>query len=111
VAAIYAALDCSQVITTQHLLAALAIWDYCEASARFIFGDSLGDEIADALIQALSNSSVGMSRTEISNHFKRHKSASEIERGLSILRDRGKARCEIIKNEGRAEERWSLISE
>ena len=35
--AIYAALDCSAFIEPAHLQAALAVWDYCQASARLFF--------------------------------------------------------------------------
>ena len=47
IAAIYALLDRSEVITVPHLDAALALWAYCEASVGFIFRDSLGDPIAE----------------------------------------------------------------
>src|SRR5262249_4310160 len=40
---LYALLDMSAVVAVPHLLAALALWDYCEASARYLFGDELGD--------------------------------------------------------------------
>src|SRR5437763_14431983 len=46
-ACLYALLDCSTVISRKHLEAALALWQYCENSARFIFGDDLGDPVAD----------------------------------------------------------------
>ena len=36
-------LDGADKIRREHLDAALAVWDYCEASARYIFGDALGD--------------------------------------------------------------------
>ena len=52
-ACIYALLDCSPLVHREHLLAALALWDYCEASARGIFGDSLGDPVADEILRAL----------------------------------------------------------
>jgi hypothetical protein len=35
--AIYAALDCSPLVEACHLQAALAVWDYCLASARLFF--------------------------------------------------------------------------
>ena len=35
---LYALLDRTNVIDPVHLQAALGVWDYCEASARFIFG-------------------------------------------------------------------------
>jgi hypothetical protein len=34
---IYAALDCTSVIALPHLEAALAVWDYCYASAALLF--------------------------------------------------------------------------
>src|SRR5262249_25163478 len=36
-----------------HLDAAYALWRYCEASARYIFGDMLGDPLADDLRRML----------------------------------------------------------
>ena len=50
---LYALLDCSDEIRVPHLVAALALWDYCEKSARWIFGDALGDPVADAILSAL----------------------------------------------------------
>jgi len=35
---IYALLDGSEIVCVQHLRAALAVWSYCEASCRYIFG-------------------------------------------------------------------------
>ena len=42
-AAIYASLDCAARIGLPHLEGALAVWRYSADSARWIFGDSLGD--------------------------------------------------------------------
>ena len=47
---LYALLDGSAVIRLEHLQAALAIWRYCEESARLIFGDKLGDPDADVIL-------------------------------------------------------------
>ena len=49
----YAVLDGSPVIRAEHIQAALAVWSYCEASALAIFGDALGDPIADRLLAEL----------------------------------------------------------
>src|SRR5262249_3048920 len=40
-ALLYALLDRSPTIGAVHLLAALAVWDYCERSVKYVFGDSL----------------------------------------------------------------------
>ena len=65
-----------------HLEAALAVWRYCEASAKHIFGDSIGDPLADDLLTALRTRPDGLSRNDIHNHFSRHKSASQIGQAL-----------------------------
>ena len=36
-------LDRSGVVEVEHLRAAIAVWDYCEASAAYIFGGKVGD--------------------------------------------------------------------
>ena len=52
-ALIYALLDGAREIDRVHIQAALAMWTYCAASARFIFGDLLGNTTADAILRAL----------------------------------------------------------
>jgi hypothetical protein len=65
-AAIYAVMDESHSIQREHLEAALALWDYAEASARYMFGDATGDPVADQILEALRAAGrEGMSRTEI----------------------------------------------
>jgi hypothetical protein len=46
-------LDHSSVIQPTHLKAGLAVWEYVEASARYIFGSALGDRDADDILRAL----------------------------------------------------------
>ena len=41
-AMMFALLDLRREIGVPHLQAALAVWRYCEASARYIFGDAIG---------------------------------------------------------------------
>ena len=110
-ACVYALLDQSPVIRIEHLMAALACWDYCEASARFIFGNSLGDPVADEILKALREAGkAGLTRTDISNYFGRNKGASEIARALNVLAERGLARRVMEQSEsGRPSERWSKI--
>jgi Protein of unknown function (DUF3987) len=74
----YAVLDRGRLICADHLLAALAVWDYCEASARFIFGDSLGYPEADRIMEALRASAGGITRTQIRDLFARNRSEREV---------------------------------
>jgi hypothetical protein len=109
-ACVYAVLDCSQGIRAEHLLAALAIWQYCAASARFIFGAALGDAVADEIIQALRQRTEGMTRTEIREHFSRNKRSAEIERALTLLQEYGRARMQPESDgRGRPAERWYAV--
>ena len=82
---LYALLDGADQIGRPHLEAALALWSYAEASARYIFGDALGDPVADELLAALRGRPAGLTRTEISGHFGRHRRAEEIGRALTAL--------------------------
>ena len=106
-ALLYALLDHSSVIRSEHLLAGLAMWSYAERSARFIFGDALGDQTADEIIRALRSAGVvGMTRAEIREFFGRHKPSAEIARALGVLLEYGMARFEKIQTDGRPAERW-----
>ena len=76
---IYALLDGTHYIEPAHLRAGLAFWRYCEASAKYIFGDALGDPIADEILRALRRLAPdGMTRSEISNLFGRNQSSERI---------------------------------
>jgi len=105
-ACLYALLDCSEVVRIEHLRAALALWEYSEESARLIFGDSLGDPVADAIHQALRQHPEGLTRTDISYLFDRHRKGGEIARALGVLLAAGKARREEKQTGGRPVERW-----
>jgi len=106
-ALIYALLDGSSVIGLPHLKAALALWDYAEASARYIFGAMLGDPIADEIARGLrSAGEYGLSRTEISRLFKNNRSSSQIGRALELLRLHRRAHSTKVETEGRSVEQW-----
>lgn len=105
-AMIYALLDQSSLILVEHLTAALVVWDYCEASARYCFGDALGDPVADEILRVLRVNPDGQTRTEIWQHFQRHKSKQRIDAALAMLEDYKLARMETEDTGGRPSERW-----
>ena len=85
-ALIYALLDCAPQIGVAHLQAALAVWDFCDRSTRFIFGESLGDRVADRILDELrSAGSRGLTRNELREVFKRNLTAAKIEAALGLL--------------------------
>lgn len=83
IASIYALLDKSALIRVEHLIAALALWDYCAASARLIFGETLGDPTADRIFDAIKRSD-GLSATNLRDLFNRH-NAEGIDQALTWL--------------------------
>ena len=110
---LYAVLDMSPVVKIEHLKAALAVWDYCQRSAEYIFGNSLGNRTADTLLAELrQRSDVGLTRTEMLHQvFGRNKSAGEIADALGLLRDNGLAhrQDDLDPETGRGTERWFPI--
>ena len=110
-AMLYALLDCSSQIRREHLEAALALWQYAEDSARYIFGSATGDKLADEIFAALQGTGEsGLTRTDISGLFKRNRSASEINRALRLLFETGKAQMkhEMADGAKRPTERWTV---
>ena len=98
IALLYALLDCSDVIQLQHLEAALAFWAYSAASARWVFGDSIGDPTADEIWTLARDRNDGITRTEVSNLFSRNKKAREIDRALQALIDAGRLERATIRD-------------
>jgi hypothetical protein len=103
---LYALLDRSREITVAHLIAALALWDYAAASARFVFGDALGDPIADRVLAGLRNGGP-LDRTQISELFGRHVNAARLDKALAALLIAGKARTWSEETGGRRRTMWA----
>jgi hypothetical protein len=97
-ALVYALLDQAAEIDVVHLEAALALWRFCEASARHIFGDTVGDPTADTILRALRSAGAsGLSRTDLFNLFGRNISANKIDTALALLLAAGKVRRVNLK--------------
>jgi Protein of unknown function (DUF3987) len=107
---LYALLDGVNQIHAEHLLAALAVWEYSEASARYIFGDALGNPMADRILNELRIAPEGLTRTEIRDLFGRHCNSEEIQSALRVLSENGLALQETTLTAGRSVETWSAIT-
>jgi hypothetical protein len=109
-AIIYALLEERTRIRAEHLSAALEVWRYSEDSSRFIFGDSLGSDTADAILKSLRRFPDGISRKEIfEGLFSKNKNSADISRGLDLLERYGFARATEIRTGGRPKELWRAI--
>jgi hypothetical protein len=108
-ACLYALLDHCPVIEAKHLTAALALWDYCEASAKFLFGDLMANPDEEKLLAALRETPSGLSRKEITALWARNKPRSEVAELLSELLTGGlihSTREPSGGRGGRPTERW-----
>ncbi len=113
-ACIYALLDLSPIVRSEHLLAALALWEYVECSARFIFGDALGDPVADEILRALKKTPEGLTRTDISNLFSRNRSSESITHALTDLLSTGLVECTTKPPRGKGKrptEFWKAVQQ
>ena len=113
VAILYAVLDGSKTIELPHLRAATAVWEFSEESAKQIFGDSLGNPVADTILAALRGAgTAGKSRAEISDLFGRHQTSSQLREALNLLLQCGKARFKTVKGQGpgRSTEVWFAVA-
>lgn len=109
-ACIYALLDQSSAIDAVHLESALAFWKYAEDSARYIFGESLGNETAETILTALKETEGGLSRTAIRDLFDRHISKSRLDAALQSLLESNLAHFETQNTGGRKRETWFASS-
>lgn len=106
--AIYALLDKSALIRREHLEAAIALWEYCEQSARWIFGSTTGDRNADKIMEFLRRAgNAGMTTTEISAQvFKRNLESSVLRDALRLLEQSGYVTSTKEITGGAFGERW-----
>jgi DNA-binding transcriptional ArsR family regulator len=107
-ALLYALLDRRGTVGVAHLRAALELWRYCADSARWVFGDSQGDPVADTVLAALRTSPDGLSRTEMSQLFDRHVSGAQLGRALAALEGQGLVAGRRVGTGGRPREVWAL---
>lgn len=104
-ACLYALLDRSALVKAAHIRAALAVWRRAEASVRYIFGERLGDSVADSILAAIRERG-SLTQLGISNLFQRHQSADRIARSLLSLQKAGLIRMRQEKTGGRPETIW-----
>ncbi|MFC1851832.1 bifunctional DNA primase/polymerase [candidate division CSSED10-310 bacterium] len=103
---IYSLLDCSQCIERIHLEAALEVWRYADDSVRYIFGDAVGDPVADKILQALKGSTEGLTRTDLHHLFHRHKDRETVSQALRSLQEADLVQNSLQQTRGRPREIW-----
>jgi hypothetical protein len=106
---LYAVMDCSPVVRKEHLEAALALWEYTEASAAYIFGETAShsdkgtrNADADRVITALKEAGdQGLDMTGIHKLFNNYKSSEQREELLAQLEKAGRVMVRPEATDGR----------
>jgi hypothetical protein len=106
-ALIYALADGERRINTEHLQAALALWDYAARSASWTLQGATGDPLAEQIHTALRNHPGGLTRSQISDTLQHNQPATAIQRALDALALAGRASSTQIPTAGRPAELWS----
>jgi hypothetical protein len=109
-AMLYALLAKSAEIRPDDLRAALELWRYSADSAAYIFGQALGDPTADAIVELLRTRPEGVTRTELSTHFDRNKSKTQLDAAIALAQSNGLLRIERRETGGRPVEILRLVS-
>jgi Protein of unknown function (DUF3987) len=107
----YAALDSTQVVDVDHLAAALALWDYAEASARVLFAEVGYEKRSDETekILAFIAARGKVTRNELCDElFQKHKKSHEVDALLSPLIDAGQVAQETFATGGRPRTFYSM---
>lgn len=104
-----AVLDQSDSIDVEHVLGAAELWRYAEDSVRFIFGEATGDDVADRIVQRLSEAGrAGLTTTDLINASGRHVSGERLRLALRTLAESGRVTSTLETTAGRPAERWRL---
>ena len=104
---LHALMDFKTTIEAHHIETALAIWDYCEQSARYIFESQAAvDPVQKKVVEALQAGP--KTATEINKYFNHHAKAEKIQMAIKELAERKKILLAQGKGAGRPATIYSL---
>jgi hypothetical protein len=105
-ACIYAVLDRSGEVRPDHLKAALAVWDYAEASALLIFDKKSGNPLDDKIFAKVRERGA-LTETEIHSALGRNRAAVDVKDSLERLQAEGQIEQHQEETGGRPRTIWS----
>lgn len=109
---LFAVLDGADAVDEHHLRAALALWQYAEDSARFIFGEKFADKTTNRVEELLTEAGdEGLTRDQLFKALGGHTKASALGGALEALQRAGRATAQRTPSGGRPSERWFLTNE
>jgi len=108
IAALYALMDGKHDVDTQHLYAAMALWNYSVALVKYLYGDKCGDRIADTIVDALKKGP--LSDSDISALFGGNVSATSLAQAKKLLADQKKIFLTTEQTSGRPKNIWKACT-
>ena len=105
-------LDQSEMIEAPHLKAALALADHSQECARYLFGASTSNKLANKILAELKKAPEGMSRKEVSDDVcQRNITKAELNEAFAHLMRNKLARVEVRKaiQKGRNTQVWFAL--
>jgi len=109
-AMLYALIDGDAIISTAHLQAGLALWDYAARSVTWATRSATADPVAEQIHQALAASPGGLTRTEMRDLFARNLPGARIDAALATLGRAGRAERHRAPTAGRPAEVWATAT-
>jgi hypothetical protein len=109
-ALLYALADGERTIKTEHLHAALALWDYAARSASWALQGATGDPLAEQIHAALQAHPDGLTRSQISHILQHNRAAADIQRALEALKLAGRATRTDTPTAGRPAQLWTATT-
>jgi len=106
-ALLYTLADGQHLINTEHLNAALALWDYAARSATWALQGATGDPLAEQIHATLQAHPAGLTRSQISDALQHNRPAEQIQRALDALGLASRATRAQIPTAGRPAELWT----
>jgi hypothetical protein len=106
----YALVDGQRAIDTEHLQAALALWDYAARSATWALQGATGDALAEHIHATLTAHPAGLTRSQISDTLQHNRPAADIQRALNALALAGRVTRAQIPTNGRPAELWTAAT-
>lgn len=103
---IFALIDCQNKIAPVHLKAAIALWQYCRESCKYIFGDRNHDPNKSKILDALKTGPKTLS--EVNAMFNGHFSSAKLNQLLIDLQSDGSVTCSKEKTGGRPRQIWQI---
>lgn len=90
-------------IRSTHVLAAIALWDYCKGSVLYLFGDTVGDAVADRLLQAIQTNA--QSDSSLYEVLGRHDEGRK-DQALALLVRLNRIHSSKVRTAGRPIREW-----